>query len=1275
MAEHPSRLCSDDSLTGRPLAAIAVIILLLAGSPQALTASQATPQQQPASPGGVHPFLNHGIELMNSSDRITLAWLDGTTHGNLTLPAFEKVIQSSLLTLGVRKVLLDVGWQNYTFGAIQEQQWVGNWLSACDALGVQNLLYLGQLTQGGYGSTWAKSLIAADPSAQTYFSDGTASPFISVDNPDVAKAIEVDLGMLYSYYGSHASWVGLGTGYPRSDPYFHNGSTMPIMGYSNATLQAFVNSPFFARDTNQTGFFGNGTGDKLWSSFKQVEPSEMMNSGGWMTSSGEPVFGSQSSGDRVAMRFFLPENESEMQLSWYGDKVGQAGDLVAQLVHDENGSLLMTANATVPITQSASDIIATVGWQPGIRFTGSFSTGNYWVVFSSPSSDSKNYVSVYMRDYRIGSFVAYYQQGGGKQIGYTVLWIRDGKGTDLQIYPYQNAYVPSRAQTFVASQSFSFNTVFLFLSDRHYDPTNGTLIITDITRGHSVEATGVLSQALTHGLLNWTPIELDKVVTTVPGDNYSISITEPQNGYSWIVVVRGVTVDPPEIGFQGQASSWLFRLDLMNWSQPHLSYSVITSNGADYVRSGHPDAIRFSPSQDETLQSIGLLMKNLDAANPSYASGSLTLGVWNSSLDGSQPSTKLAAVNITAPKIPENGWLNASGLHQPLVGGDYYWLVISTDSNAGFTLSRLTSPYESSVKVSYDGGRTWSLPTEGPSEYSYILTLSKETLGPAVSDVSQVQLSETSEFGQPIQVSEATQVKGVYIGVFDRERSTAPNDHIVVSIHPDNGKGKPSQTALASGIYYGDNITFYSPDYIQFTSVARLESEQTYWIVIQPVGGSYYVSPDVYLSRAPAASTNAMVSNDAGFSWQRYSNNTTTLSYMLASPIQPSPTFDTKQLYLDLEKFHHFPIDTVPLKGWSAYVQFSELAITNDVASWLNKQTGRSWEVAVSAQPSVLEEANYTAITPLPANNQFASCADAEQYLLTKAPVSNTQFYDVGNLELLAHCTSFSMSSFAQVLSYLQSYPSAGSSGNASSTLWQTEAVTGQSPDLYYSLGGRTGGPIIVWVSNAGQTAANFSLSLNATQLGLRDQWVVLGLNDSRISTGAGRSIQLQKEIPAQSWYPIIVGSYNGSFVASYADATIHRQLQYPNQGLYSTGSPVNQTVLLLISSASPVGGVLVDSKNNLTNVAGPSFYSSHEGWYYDSGSGILLVKFQSSGDDTVRVLSASPPVVHPTPVPTTTIAEALAVLFLVNVTIVLYLAIAGRGGGRNAKMAARQQT
>ncbi len=69
--------------------------------------------------------------------------------------------------------------------------------------------------------------------------------------------------------------------------------------------------------------------------------------------------------------------------------------------------------------------------------------------------------------------------------------------------------------------------MFLFLSDRAYNPANATLTITDTTDGGKVVATGLLSQALVQGLENWVPIALNGNVTTVTGHEYLLTVTDP----------------------------------------------------------------------------------------------------------------------------------------------------------------------------------------------------------------------------------------------------------------------------------------------------------------------------------------------------------------------------------------------------------------------------------------------------------------------------------------------------------------------------------------------------------------------------------------------------------------------------------------------------------------------------------------------------------------------------------------------------------------------------
>ncbi|MDA4118527.1 MAG: hypothetical protein OK455_09315, partial [Thaumarchaeota archaeon] len=431
----------------------------------------------------------------------------------------------------------------------------------------------------------------------------------------------------------------------------------------------------------------------------------------------------------------------------------------------------------------------------------------------------------------------------------------------------------------------------------------------------------------------------------------------------------------------------------------------------------------------------------------------------------------------------------------------------------GPSLARLTSPYASFVQVSKDGGKTWQLPAEGPSEYSYRAVLSKQVLGPGVSGIPQVRLnSGQGEFAQPIRVSTLTQVKGVYLGIFTRQTSGASNNYMRVSITPDNGGGTPSQQPLASGVFYGDNMTFESPDLVQFTSTAKLSPGETYWLVVQPVGGDYNVYPVVYLNTPSGnSSANALISYNSGFTWGGYASQTTILSYALVSPTMSNPTYDTQQLYKDLAAFHNFPTDALPLKGWNAYVQTSQMQMLREVATWLGQNTSRGFEFDVSAQPTVISATASTMLSPLPLLNPFPDCTSLQNYLLRAAPTTDAQFYVAGNLPLLNKCAGTLVKNYARLLNQIPFLPdgqgsgtnintsssasssSASSSSNSasssssitanvnttlipiSSPVWQAGNGSAQSPDISYSISGGYHGPLVVWVSNSGTSPEKLS--------------------------------------------------------------------------------------------------------------------------------------------------------------------------------------------------------
>ncbi|HEV2225619.1 MAG TPA: hypothetical protein VGR56_02295, partial [Nitrososphaerales archaeon] len=681
------------------------------------------------------PYQDYGLSAFGIKDNVSLSLLQKATGNNLSVSALEQYIRSQLLSYDVRRVLFDIGWENYDLGQIPHESWVDNWFTACDSMGVGNVLFVGQLTKSGIGSTWVSSLIKADPSAQTSLPDGRPASYVSPDNPDVITYLEHDLATLYSFYGQHTSWIGIGTGSTPMDPYYNPNSSMPALGYSNATLANFANSKYFAADINSTGFGSTGVLDTLWAEFRNLSPSSQLSSGNWQLSIPVPVYGNATAGNSLAMRFYLPGNLSMFQIEWYGSKqTSTAGNISAQIIRDSAGKLATNAVVSSQVQTSIS-ITQTEGWQGPLVFRGDFSRGYYWLYLTSPSTTKPNSYQIFVRNYPVDNLNA--QNLGNttgdrwSNIGQTILWLKGANGITLAVSPYVQPLVQPRAvQSFTAASSFAFNTIYLFLSDRHYDPTNGTITVTDATLNKTI-ASGVLSQSLNRGLQNWIPITLDHVLVAQKGHNYVMTITEPRHGISWIVVLRGLVASPSEGGFQGQSEFWLFRLALVNWGESHTDFTSDVSNGIDAVTLGHPDAISFSvPGSSGGHAILSGLSVFMHESNPSgrfYPSTvNMTLSIHANNQTAGVPIKKpIQSMNLIGSSIPQRGWLNATGFNLTLSSGNTYWVVFSTNSQkARFPMARLVSPYNLKVLGSLDGGTRWTFPGEGPTEFAFVARFS-----------------------------------------------------------------------------------------------------------------------------------------------------------------------------------------------------------------------------------------------------------------------------------------------------------------------------------------------------------------------------------------------------------------------------------------------------------------------------------------------------------------------------------------------------------------------
>ena len=328
-------------------------------------------------------YPDYALSSLNTNSTVSLSLLNSLTGGSSSIASYENVIQQIFLPINIRQVMLDISWENYSIGTIPYEQWVNNWLTACDILGVNNVFYVSQLTDAGIGSPWVNSLIKADPSTQTFNTQGLPVNFVSFDNPDVVTVIEKDLVILNSYYGDHQSWVGIGTGYPGNNPYYASNSAMPVMGYSNFTIQNFANSAYFQRDVNGSGYLPNGQQDNLWTEFRSVPQSTVLSSGNWMTSTAYTVYGVGNTQHIMLARFYVPNNETSLQIAWYGNKVGNPSPIDLSVFEDANGSPIMN-HALANASQTSNFVSITAGWQGELSVSGNFSSGYYWALLSSP---------------------------------------------------------------------------------------------------------------------------------------------------------------------------------------------------------------------------------------------------------------------------------------------------------------------------------------------------------------------------------------------------------------------------------------------------------------------------------------------------------------------------------------------------------------------------------------------------------------------------------------------------------------------------------------------------------------------------------------------------------------------------------------------------------------------------------------------------------------------------------------------------------------------------
>ena len=563
----------------------------------------------------------------------------------------------------------------------------------------------------------------------------------------------------------------------------------------------------------------------------------------------------------------------------YASVVGNPGPLVLNL-KDSGGNALGSGSID-------AESIAAEGWTAPIPIapTDPLVAGDiYTVSLSALGSDSSNYYSVWINDgtpnwWDVNAVASYsivqYSIGN---TGSSIMRVLDQTGAEVVTLPFTSWNTgPGKTLLLTADSAFSFKTVSPWLSDMHQTVPGyqGSFTVTDLTTGE-VRGTATASQfANSHGQQGLLPFTLDNVVTTIPGHQYQITLTEP--GYAYGVLFRGNNVSPSALGFQGQPLSLWYQLVDTQLVVGHVDYAgPFGAGGEDAVNSLQEAAVRFSPAQDATLTEIQWETWNNSPSSQFYPTGQpFTVSVYSDNPQygvnalGIAPEAPLASITIDSGELPQQGYFDVKGFSLPVAAGTNYWVVLSTTSSTlSVPLMRMVSPFR--FYCLKRSGGMWNYCAEGPTDWAWKVFTTAETLGNPVIQGLGLPVSTSNYVAQPFIAPSTGTINCVWLN--------GVSDTTAVSIYPDNGSGAPDMNLpIAEGTYGSPYVFFYSAEYIAVTGPNPTLYEGTkYWVVVSSTEGDAAAVPMTYywlryaaegIDQGTPSGFDTLVSNDSGASW------------------------------------------------------------------------------------------------------------------------------------------------------------------------------------------------------------------------------------------------------------------------------------------------------------------------------------------------------------------------------------------------------------------------
>jgi hypothetical protein len=620
---------------------------------------------------------------------------------------------------------------------------------------------------------------------------------------------------------------------------------------------------------------------------------ELISGVSYASASPNPV--SVSGNNMAIQRFMVNQNLTGFKVAWRGYVVATSGSNLTVTLYPDNGN--QSPNFSSPIeaqTVSASSVSTTDGWQPFITFASSLQAGTlYWLVFSTDSNG--NYVvDINWVPQDMSGIAA--PSNSKSQPPYdnnqgTVLWIQNTSGNDVVIYPA--LFFPGTnllKQSFVAPSSFTFDTVWLLMSDRAYDPLPVVLNVSvGLTNVASVQFSTLANSFRGMGTDSWLPIYLGKQVSVTQGQTVSMSVsTLSSTSVYWTTFE--LQTDPVKAGFQGQSMYYTFALTL---SGPPVEQYFSTQNihQSDEVNATQFLAAQFVPATAGNLESVDVRIW----------SGTGTLQATLYSDNNNQPGT---AITGASTQVNGAGWVTVTFTTPvALSQGTKYWMVFSAPSGT-ILLTRCVNPWVFYVLEYFPSQNRWGVPAQGPTDLAIRIVTSTAEYRLMIDQINGLYVSPTKAVAQSFTAHANETATGAVVELFTGMNSSGGGIYTKarVSLYSDNG-GQPG-TELAYGFVAESFVNIDSLFYAAFNTAVSLTQGTRYWLVVSgdtsAIGVTYVaMRPGFEMDDYAGGTEKALVGY--GSSWSPILTTTiANLHFQILSgtapPPPPSPTPTTLKL-------------------------------------------------------------------------------------------------------------------------------------------------------------------------------------------------------------------------------------------------------------------------------------------------------------------------------------------------------------------------------------------